>query len=68
MLIEKVYKYKLRPTATQQRLFWRWLGCCRFVYNLCLEHRLCHWQSAGVTLSEYDQIKELTQAKKNTRL
>ena len=46
MFIQKVYKYKLRPTTAQQQLFRRWLGCCRFVYNLCLEHRLCHWQSA----------------------
>ena len=66
VLIQKVYKYKLRPSITQRQLFDRWLGSCRFVYNLCLEHRLCHWQSAGVTLSEFDQIKELTQAKKTT--
>ena len=64
MFIQKVYKYKLRPTTAQQQLFRRWLGCCRFVYNLCLEHRLCHWQSAQVTLSEYEQVKALTQAKK----
>ncbi|MBK8489730.1 MAG: helix-turn-helix domain-containing protein [Saprospirales bacterium] len=43
----------------------RWLGCCRFVYNLCLEHRIVRWQSGGGGISEYDQNKELAQVKQS---
>lgn len=64
MQIQKVYKYKLRPNATQKGIFRRWFGTCRFVYNLCLEHRICHWQSTGESPSEYSQNRELTLAKK----
>lgn len=64
MQIQKVYQYKLCPNATQRGIFRRWLGTCRFVYNLCLEHRIWHWQSTGKSLSEYGQNRELTLAKK----
>lgn len=64
MRIPKVYKYKLCPNATQKGVFRRWLGTCRFVYNLCLEHRICHWQSTGQGLSEYSQNRDLTLVKK----
>jgi len=63
MQIQKVYKYKLLPNATQRLVFLRWVGCCRFVYNLCLEHRIVRWQSGGGAVSEFDQNKELTLVK-----
>ena len=35
----KAIKIRLYPTKTQQTTINKLLGCCRFVYNLCLEHR-----------------------------
>ncbi len=35
----KAIKIRLYPTETQQTTINRLLGCCRLVYNLCLEHR-----------------------------
>ena len=35
----KAIKIRLYPTETQQTTINKLLGCCRLVYNLCLEHR-----------------------------
>ena len=35
----KAIKIRLYPTETQQITINKLLGCCRLVYNLCLEHR-----------------------------
>lgn len=54
------YKYRIYPDATQELLFRRTVGCCRLVYNLCLEQRSMAYAMADRRrLSSYDQIKEL---------
>ncbi|NTF16858.1 transposase [Agrobacterium rubi] len=54
------YKYRIYPDADQERLFRRTVGCCRLVYNLCLEQRSMAYAMAGRhRLSSYDQIKQL---------
>ena len=35
----KAIKIRLYPTETQQITINKLLGCCRLVYNHCLEHR-----------------------------
>ena len=35
----KAIKIRLYPTEDQQTTINRLLGCCRLVYNKCLEHR-----------------------------
>ena len=35
----KAIKIRLYPTKTQQTTINKLLGCCRLIYNLCLEHR-----------------------------
>ena len=35
----KAIKIRLYPTETQQITINKLLGCCRLVYNLCLENR-----------------------------
>ena len=35
----KAIKIRLYPTDTQQITINKLLGCCRLVYNLCLDHR-----------------------------
>ena len=36
----KAYKYRIYPTKKQQELINKHIGCCRFVYNLCLEKKI----------------------------
>ncbi|WP_210191301.1 helix-turn-helix domain-containing protein, partial [Rhizobium sullae] len=33
------YKFRIYPDAEQARLFRRTIGCCRLVYNTCLEQK-----------------------------
>ena len=40
----KAIKIRLYPIETQQITINKLLGCCRFVYNKCLEHRLKLYQ------------------------
>jgi transposase len=61
MLLRKAYRFRIYPDATQEELFRRTIGCCRLVYNLCLDQRLLERErSKPRKLSQFDQIKELT--------
>jgi putative transposase len=54
------YRYRIYPDAQQARLFRRTVGCCRLVYNLCLEQRsMAYAMASRHGLSSFDQIKEL---------
>ena len=33
----KAYKYRIYPNKEQQTKMNRFFGCCRFVYNKCIE-------------------------------
>ena len=60
MEIVKAFRYRIYPTAEQEALFRQTVGCCRFVYNLCLEQRSLEWHRSNPRrLTAYDQIKEL---------
>jgi putative transposase len=60
MRLLKAYRYRVYPTPEQESLFRQTVGCCRFVYNLCLEQRnLERHRSDPRRLTSYDQIKEL---------
>lgn len=61
----KAFRYRIYPTAEQEALFRQTVGACRFVYNLCLEQRILErHRSNPRRLTAYDQIKELTELKK----
>jgi putative transposase len=65
MKLLKVYRYRVYPTVEQEALFRQTVGACRFVYNLCLEQRILErHRSNPRRLTAYDQIKELTELKK----
>jgi len=64
MKMFKTYKYKLKPNYTQVKCFEQHLGACRYLHNVALEHRICSYRSAKVSISFFDQSKELTQCKK----
>jgi putative transposase len=60
------YKYRIYPNATQEHLFRRTVGCCRFVYNLFLEQKKLERQRSNPRgLSRVDQIKLIPEAKKH---
>jgi putative transposase len=64
MLQHKAYKFRIYPSAAQEELFRRTIGCCRLVYNLCLDQRkLERERSHPRKLTQFDQIKELTALK-----
>ena len=62
--IHLAYKFKLNPTLEQSDTFSSWAGTCRFLYNLCLEHRILSWQQYRVSVKWADQDKELKNLKK----
>jgi putative transposase len=64
MLVRKAYRFRIYPEATQGELFRRTVGCCRLIYNLCLDQKkLERERSEPRKLSQFDQIKELTALK-----
>jgi putative transposase len=54
----KTYRFKLNLTKAQQQCFVRWVGTCRYVYNLALDTKIWAYKY-GVSLSKYDLIKQL---------
>jgi putative transposase len=64
MLQHKAFRFRIYPTAEQEILFRRTIGCCRLVYNLCLDQKkLERERSNPRKLTQFDQIKELTALK-----
>jgi putative transposase len=65
MIVRKAYRFKIYPDATQEELFRRTIGCCRLVYNLCLDQKkLERERSEPRKLTAYDQINELPELKR----
>jgi putative transposase len=54
------YKFRIYPDEAQARLFRRTIGCCRVVYNTCLEQkRLERHRSDPRRLTAVDQNKQI---------
>ena len=68
MKLIKTYKYKLKPNAAQVKTFEQWLGTCRYLYNVALEHRIIAYRSAKVSISRFDQYTQLVQCKQEAKL
>ena len=60
----KTYRFKLKPTDAQERIFEQWLGTCRYVYNLCLEYRIVMYKGYNISVGKYSIQKEITQIRK----
>lgn len=58
------YKYRLLPSGEQKKTLNKWMGACRFVFNLGLEVKKTAWESAKVNVSAYDLMKQLTELKR----
>lgn len=53
------------PSKAQEKLFFSWAGTCRFIYNLCLEHRILCWNSVNrKSVHWIEQDRELKNLKK----
>ena len=64
LLIQKAYKFRLYPNATQRELIDKTIGCCRFVYNYYLNERITKYKENSTTLSAFDNINNLSKLKK----
>src|SRR5689334_3666752 len=61
--IHTTYRYRLDPTAGQERLLYQFAGARRFVWNWALNRKRQHYQQTGTALSYNDLAAELTQMK-----
>jgi putative transposase len=57
--LRKTFKYKLKPTAEQERELDHVLLLCRRLYNTALEQRKTAYERRGLSLSRNDQESEL---------
>ena len=60
----KAYKYRLYPNKEQQKLINKHIGCCRYVYNLCLEKKINAYKTSKKNLSSFSLMKLLPTLKK----
>ena len=60
----KSYKIRLFPTQEQEVLFYKHIGCCRFVWNYILGIQNERHENEEKHLSRFDTIKLLTPLKK----
>jgi putative transposase len=57
--VRKSYKYKLKPTADQERMLAETVWRCRTLYNTALEQRIFLWKQRGVSQTRFAQEAEL---------
>ena len=60
----KAYKYRIYPNKEQQELINKHIGCCRYVYNLCLEKKINAYKTLKENLSKFELNKLLPILKK----
>ena len=63
--MERAYEIRIYPNAAQRELAERTFGCCRWVYNRCLETRKAEYERTGRSPSVY-QLQKLVTAWKRT--
>ncbi len=60
----RTYRYRIYPTAAQAAALTGQLGACCDLYNAALEQRIrAYREHGGVSLTRYDQHRELTQVR-----
>lgn len=50
----KAYKYRIYPNKKQEELIQKTFGCCRFIYNNCLNIKITKYKEEGLSLSKID--------------
>lgn len=56
----KAFRFRIYPTAEQEKLIQRTFGCCRFVFNYFLADRQNKYQQTGKSPSWCEQSRDLT--------
>jgi len=59
--VNRSYRFRLYPTATQERALNHALSICAELYNAALQERRDAWARAGVSISLYDQTHDLSE-------
>ncbi len=57
--VTRSFRYRLRPTTAQERTLCSWLTLTRELYNAALQERRDAWVKQHISVSVYDQMKEL---------
>ncbi len=57
--MERSYEMRIYPNARQRELIGRTFGCCRWVYNKCLEERRAAYESTGKSPTRFQQDRML---------
>ena len=65
VIINKAYKYRIYPDKEQFSLLLKTFGCCRFVYNKCLEEQERRYASGESCMSCFDMINYCTRVLKH---
>ena len=63
----KAYKFRIYPNREQKIMIDKTFGCTRFVFNKFLSERKEKYEDSKIKLSTYEQIKELTDLKKEKK-
>ena len=50
----KAYKYRLYPNKQQEVQIQKTFGCCRFVYNQCLNLKINKYKNEKISMSKFD--------------
>lgn len=61
----KAYKYRIYPNKEQQTKMNQFFGCCRFVYNKCIEWYSCAYKSWKENGTDIGKTPLLTEFKKD---
>ncbi len=59
----KAIVIRIYPDKEQADYIGRLVGCCRFVYNQCLEYRSKQYKENGISVSAVEAVKHLTDLK-----
>ena len=62
--INRTYRFRIYPKASQLELLAKHVGCTRFVYNYFLNQRQEQYKEKGCSDNYYAQAKALTELKK----
>ena len=60
----KGFKIRIYPTKEQEKLIWKHIGACRFIWNYMLDLQIKRYKNGEKHLSGFDMIKLLTPLKR----
>lgn len=64
VLVNKAFKFKLKPSNGQMELLHRFAGCCRWAWNQCLADQNAHYESTGEALGAIEWKRRLSPLKR----